>query len=71
MCLSISIVIDSVNNMTQNYYPQLLLEECKYKVKERKMTRYITEYMEIYSDDVDDESEEDSGKDSEQFVKIV
>ena len=27
----------------KNYYPQVFLEQCKYAVKEEKMSQYITE----------------------------
>ena len=35
ICLSV-ILIDSVFEMGKNYYPQVLLEECKYIVKEKR-----------------------------------
>ena len=41
VCISI-IVIDSVLKMNKDYYPQIYLEECKYKDKEIKKTRHIT-----------------------------
>ena len=36
----------SVFIMDKNCYPQLLLEECKYIVKEKEVTRGITEDLE-------------------------
>ena len=37
--------------MGKMYYPQVLfLEECKYLVKERKISKYINENLEICSD---------------------
>ena len=53
ICLSV-ILIDSVFNMGKKYYPYVLLEECKYIVKEKKMTRHITDDLEIFSDDSDE-----------------
>ena len=35
ICLSV-VLIDSVFKMGKNYYPQVLLEECKYIFKEKK-----------------------------------
>ena len=34
--------------MGKNYYPQVFLEECKYIVKEKKVTRHITGYLDNY-----------------------
>ena len=47
-------MIDSVFNMGKKYCPYVLLEECKYIVKEKKMTRHITDDLEIFSDDSDE-----------------
>ena len=35
------ITIDSVMKMEKNHYPQVYLEECKYKSKKIKMTKFI------------------------------
>ena len=43
----------------KNYYPQVLLEECKYVVKEKKMSEYINDNIEISSDSDRDDSEEE------------
>ena len=61
MCLSI-IVTDSICKMTNNFYPQVFLEECKYIETEKKMIRYITEKIEISDDD---SGKEDSEQNSE------
>ena len=42
------ISIDSVMKMEKNNYPQVYLEECKYKVKKRKMPGFID--VELESD---------------------
>ena len=39
--------------MGKNCYPQLFLEECKYIVKEKQVTRHITEELKISSVDLD------------------
>lgn len=57
-CICLSLVLTaSILKMSKSYYPQLLLEEFKYIVKERKVTRHITEDLE-YSDDDSDISDE-------------
>ena len=50
------ILIDSVYKTGKNYYPQAILEECKYVVKEKKMPEYITDDIKIFSDDSDEEN---------------
>ena len=37
ICLSV-VLIDSIFRTRKNYYPQVLLEECKYIVKEENMS---------------------------------
>ena len=39
--------------MGKNCYPQFFLEECKYIVKEKQVTRHITEELKISSVDLD------------------
>ena len=46
ICLSV-ILIDSVFRTGENYYPQVFLEECKYAVKEKKISKYIIDDTEI------------------------
>ena len=45
------ILINSVFRTGQNYYLQVILEECKYVVKEKRMPKYITEGIEISFDE--------------------
>ena len=45
-CISLSVTtFDSVFIMDKSYYPHLLLEECKYFVKEEKISRYIIDHL--------------------------
>ena len=44
-CLSI-IMIDSVIKANKKYYPQTLLEECKYTQEKMKIENYINEDLE-------------------------
>ena len=55
-CLSI-ITIDSAIKANRKYYPQTLLEECKYIQEKIKIKNYINEELE--------ESESDSDSDNE------
>ena len=64
ICQSV-IVIDYVYKMNKNYYPQVFLEECKCKLKEKQITRYITEDIGIFSSSDDDDDSKDSEEDSE------
>ena len=58
-------MIDSVFRTDKNYYPQVILEECKYIVKEKKIPEYITEKIEIFSDDSDRENSDDGNSNEE------
>ena len=46
-------MIVSVFRMGKNYYLQVFLEECKYIVEGKKMTRYINDDLQISSNDFD------------------
>ena len=43
----------------KNYYPQVFLEECKYVVKEKKISEYITDNIEISPDSDREDSEKE------------
>ena len=53
--------IDSVLKIDKKAYPQAYLEECKYKLKKRKLVSFID--SEIIDDD--DDSDVDNGYDSD------
>ena len=44
------ITIDSVMRMEKKNYPQVYLEECKYKMKKTKMTKFINTELESESE---------------------
>ena len=44
------ITIDSVMRMKKNNYRQVYLEECKYRMKKTKMTKFIKAELESESD---------------------
>ena len=55
-CLSI-IMIDSVIKVNKKYYPQMLLEECKYIQEKIKTKNYIHEELEKSESDSDSNNE--------------
>ena len=66
------ITIDSVMKMDKKYFPQVYLEECKYKIKEIQMSRFINAEIDLDSDsgsdsdsDDDNYSDVDSDNDSD------
>ena len=58
ICIS-AIDIDSVLKIDKKAYPQAYLEECKYKLKKRKLVSFID------SEVIDDDSDKDNGYDSD------
>ena len=63
-CLSI-IMLDSVIKAKKKYYPQTLLEECKYEQKRIKIENLIDDDLEKSESDTDsnDETEFDNDND--------
>ena len=60
------ITIDSVMRMDKKNYPQVYLEECKYKVKKIQMSRFINAEQEL---DSESDSEAESKSDTELITK--
>ena len=57
------ITIDSIMRMDKKYFPQVYLEECKYKIKKIQMPRF--ENTELESDsDSEEEAEAESENDT-------
>ena len=52
--------LDSVIKMSKKYYPQTLLEECKYKFTKKKIEDLITDDFDS-SSECDGESDDESG----------
>ena len=66
-CLSL-IMLDSVIGANKKYYPQTLLEECKYEIKKNKKENLINDDLDLsLSDESDSESgnEYDNGSDND------
>ena len=57
------ITINSVMKMDQKYFPQVYLEECKYKIKKIQMSRFINTELDLDSDS-------DSESDDELMAKL-
>ena len=64
-CLSI-IMLDSVIKANKKYYPQTLLEECKYIQEKIKIENYINEDLENSESDSNSNDETESDIDNEE-----
>ena len=54
-------MFDSVIGVNKMYYPQTLLEECKYTIKKNKMENHISDDLNSSSfDEADNESDSES-----------
>ena len=59
-------MLDSVIRVSKNYYPQTLLEECKYEIKKTKMENLINGDLDLSSSDESDyESENEIDNESD------
>ena len=57
-------MLDSVIRVNKKYYPQTLLEECKYEIKKNKMENLISDNLDSSSSDKsDNESDIESEND--------
>ena len=65
MHLYSAIDIDSVLKIDKKAYPQAYLEECKYKLKKRKLVSFIN------SEIIDDDSDVDSDIDSHNNFSVL
>ena len=64
-CLSI-MMLDSVIKANKRYYPQTLLEECKYVKEKIKTENYIDEDLEKSESDSDSDDETKSDIDNDE-----
>ena len=60
------IMLDSVLKINKKYYPQTLLEECKYEIKKTKMENLVDDELEasLSDDEADIVSDDDDEKES-------
>ena len=49
----VEICIDSVLRVDKKNYPQVYLEQCKYKIKKRKLVDFLDDEVDLISDDSD------------------
>ena len=63
-CLSL-IVLDFVIRVSKNYYPQTLLEKCKYVIRKNKMENLINDDLDLNSSDNETDNEYDSDESSD------
>ena len=56
------ILIDSIYRSDKRYYPQILLDECKYKVNDKITYRFITEEITDFEPKFDIDSLINNGK---------
>ena len=67
-CLSV-IMLESVIRANKKYYPQTLLEECKYEIKKNKLENLINDDLDLSSSDESDnesDNEFDNGSDNDE-----
>ena len=53
ICIA-AICIDSILEIDKKNYPQVYLEQCKYKIEKRKPVNFIDAEVDLSSDDSDD-----------------
>ena len=53
-------MLNSVIRVSKKYYPQSLLEECKYEIKKNKMENLINDDLDLSSSDNETDSESDN-----------
>ena len=63
-------MLDSVIRVNKKYYPQTLLEECKYVRRKNKMENLINDDLDLSASDESD-NESDNGSDNESDNEIV
>ena len=63
-CLSL-IVLDSVVRVSKKYYPETLLEECKYVIEKNNMENPINDDLDLISSDNETDNESDSDESSD------
>ena len=56
-------MLDSTIKVKEKYYPQTILEECKYKKKNKMKTLINDDLDPSFSDESDNESDNDESKD--------
>ena len=63
-CISL-MMLDSVIRVNKKYYPQTLLEECKYVIRKNKMENLINNDLSLSSSDESDNESDESDNESD------
>ena len=63
-CISL-IMLDSVIRVNKKYYPQTLLEECKYVIRKNKMENLNNHDLSLSSSDESDNQSDEGGNESD------
>ena len=58
-------MLDSLIRVSKKYYPQTLLEESKYEIKNNKLVNLINDDLDLSSSDNETDSDSDNEADSE------
>ena len=58
-------MLSSVIRVSNKYYPQTLIEECKYEIKKTKMENLINDDLDLSSSDDETDNESDNDSDNE------
>ena len=58
-------MLDSVIRVNKRYYPQTLLEECKYAIRKNKMDNLINHDLSLSSSDESDNESDKGGSESD------
>ena len=67
-CLSL-IILDFVIRVNKKYYPQTLLEECKYVIRKNKMEALVNDDSDLSSsDESDNESDHESDNGTDNLI---
>ena len=59
-------MFDFVIRVNTKYYPQTLLEECKYVIRKNKMENLINDDLDLSSSDNETDNESDSETDNDE-----
>ena len=60
-------MLDNVIRVNKKYYPQTLLEECKYVIRKNKMENLINDNLDLSSsDESDNETDNESDNETDQ-----
>ena len=58
-------MLSSVIRVSNKYFPQTLIEECKYEIKKTKMENLINDDLDLSSSDDETDNESDNDSDNE------